>query len=109
LPETLAPALDEALQTWKDVLDGNRSDFGRHPVWFILLDNDLACAVHQFLLANSTDRKGAAPVINRFFANYIGTEVSVYEKAGYALIWGKTGSWLIVGNCCPVGPHRFGG
>src|SRR4051794_14304204 len=50
-----APAFDEALQTWKDVLDGNRSDFGGHPVWFILLDNDLARATHQFLLANSRD------------------------------------------------------
>lgn len=91
------PAFDEAMQTWKDILDGKRSDFDGHPVWFVLLDPDLARSVHQLMQRESTDGRGASPAINRYFANYIGTEVTVYESEGYALIWGKTGSWLIVG------------
>ena len=92
-----APALATALQTWKDVLEGNRADFGGHAVWFVLLDADLARAVDRFMKSEATDGRGAAPVLNRYLINFFGTEVAVFGDEGAALVWAKTTSWLIAG------------
>jgi len=101
----LAPSVETALQTWKDVLAGKQTEFDGHPVWFAILDTDLAKKIHHFLQAESKDGRGASPAINRYFTNYIGTEMVAYESEACALIWGKTGSWLILGVAtAPVDP-----
>ncbi len=90
------PSLVSALQTWKDYLDGKRSDLGTHPVAFLVLDADLAKNVFNYMNVERPG-KGAAPVLHRYFVNSVNTELAVYEQDGYALAWAMCGSWLIVG------------
>ena len=45
--------------------------------------------------------KGAAPIVNRFFTNWLGCEIVVHERADCALVWAKTGCWLIVAVITP--------
>jgi hypothetical protein len=102
-----APALATALDAWKAYLSGAAADLGAHPVWFILLDSTLARQVHALMQHEAFDRTGAAPIINRYFANRLGCEIVVHEQADCALVWAKTGSWLIVGVIQP--PKDSGG
>ncbi len=97
------PLLARGLQVWKDVVKGNRTDFDGHPIWFMLLDTELARTVDTYLKA--TDGRGAPPVINRYFANNFGAEACVFAPQETALIWAKTTSWLILGVvAAPVSP-----
>ncbi|WP_339745965.1 hypothetical protein [uncultured Rubinisphaera sp.] len=90
-------AMASAIQIWYDFLQGSRADVGEYPVWFDILDLALAKKVNACMKSISTDTRGAAPVINRYFADWLGCEVTVYEKSGFALVWAKTSEWIIVG------------
>jgi hypothetical protein len=90
-------ALANAVQTWDQFLRGSRSDVGPYPIWFDILDADLAVKVDGFMTSISNDGRGAAPAINRYFANWLGCEVVTYDQEGFAIIWAKTSSWIIVG------------
>ncbi len=91
------PALTEAINAWKDYLEGKSPDLGAHPVWFTILNPDIARQVHAAMQDVAVGSKGAAPIINRYFANWLGCEVVVYETHSFAIVWAKTGSWLIAG------------
>jgi hypothetical protein len=90
-------ALTAAVQTWGDFLHGFRSDLGNYPLWFELLDVGLSKKVDAFMKSMSTDGTGASPATNRYFANWLGCEVVVYENEQVSLVWAKTSVWLIVG------------
>jgi hypothetical protein len=90
-------ALAAAVQTWGDFLRGLRSDLGDYPLWFTQLDVGLGRKVDAFMKTISRDGRGASPATNRYFANWMGCEVVVYETDGFVLVWAKTSFWLIVG------------
>jgi hypothetical protein len=91
------PALASAVQTWGEYLRSGRSDLGDYPLWFALLDVGLSKKVDAFMKTSGPDGRGASPATNRYFANWLGCEVVVYEQSGFALVWAKTSFWLIVG------------
>ena len=92
-----SPALANAINTWKDYLEGKSSNLGKHPIWFTILNPDVAQKVHTVMRNQALGGKGAAPILNRYFVNWLGCEVVVYEKYSFAIVWAKTGSWLIAG------------
>jgi hypothetical protein len=92
-----SPALAVAVQTWGEYLTGARSDLGDYPLWFALLDVGLSKKVDAYMKSISTDGKGASPATNRYFSNWLGCEVVVYDEDGFAIVWAKTSVWLIVG------------
>lgn len=64
---------------------------------FTLLDVGLSKKVDAYMKSISIDGRGASPATNRYFANWLGCEVVVYEQDGFAIVWAKTSVWLIVG------------
>jgi hypothetical protein len=90
-------ALADAVKTWDEFLRGFRSDLGPYPLWFDFLDAGLARKVDALMKSISNDGRGAAPVINRYFADWLGCEVAVCDQEGFALVWAKTSTWIIVG------------
>ena len=55
------PALaDGDSRCGRDILEGNRADCDGHPIWFVLLDTDLARVVDQFMKSETTNGRGAA-------------------------------------------------
>jgi hypothetical protein len=89
--------LENAVRTWGEYLRGERNDLEAYPLWFTPLDVGLSKKVDAYLKSDGTDGKGAAPVTNRYFANWLGCEVATYERSGCALVWAKTSFWLIAG------------
>jgi hypothetical protein len=89
-------ALNSAIQTWKDFLDGNRPDVGNHAAYFLFLDEETASKVFIYR-EEGFPNEGPAPVLHRYLLNSINTQLVVYAQDGYALAWTMGNAWLMVG------------
>lgn len=89
-------ALNSALQTWKNFLDGNCQVLGDHAVYFLFLDANTANKVFTYQEEGRSDVR-PSPVLHRYMLNSINTELAIYDQDGYVISWAMGNSWLMAG------------
>jgi hypothetical protein len=94
-PKFLEP-LTAAVTTWKEYLDGERQDLGRHRAQFLFLDKATAKKIYAYR-EDGLPAAGPAPVLHRYLLNSLNTELALYEQDEHALVWVMGNSWLMVG------------